>query len=85
VRRRRRAAALNVVSGGGELVSLEGDDERAEAVVTGWSGPQTLAAFGLTRAEADTFLDAFGPIAASLGLRFAARREGDHLHLSFTR
>lgn len=80
-----RMAALNIVSGGADLVGPEGDENRAEATLAGWDGQQTLDMLGLTQAEADTFVDAFGPIAASLGLRYAARRAGDQLHLSFTR
>jgi hypothetical protein len=80
-----RIAALNVVSVGGELVALSGDDTRAEAVVSGWPPAAMLELAGISRDDADAFNDAFGPIAAHLGLRFAWRREGDRVVLAFAR
>ena len=80
-----RVAALNVVSVGGALVALSGDADRAEAVVSGWPPPSILEYLGLARDDADAFTDAFGPIAAHLGLRFAWRREADRVVLMFAR
>jgi hypothetical protein len=80
-----RAAALNAVSAGGELVALSGDEARAEAIVSGWPDAALLELAGLTRDDADAFLATFVPIAEHLGLRFAWRREDDRVVLTFTR
>jgi len=79
-----RTAALNVVSLGGELRSLSGDERQAEATVTGWPEAELLGVFSLSQEEADTLQEAFVPIGERLGLRFAWRREGETLTLSFT-
>jgi hypothetical protein len=80
-----RMAALNLASAGARIVDLTGGADRAEAVLIGWPDEEALAFFGLTPAEADRFLGVFGPVAAHLDLRFAARRDGDRLALTFAR
>ena len=80
-----RAAARNVVSAGARLVRPTGDADRGEAVLAEWPDPQFLTLLGLPLADADAFLAVFAPTAAYLHLRFAARREGEQLHLTFTR
>ena len=79
-----RAAALNVVSLGGELRSFSGDDRRAEASVAGGPDPTILALFDLRPEEADALFEAFVPIGEQLGLRFAWRREGETITMVFT-
>jgi hypothetical protein len=78
-----RWAALNMVTGGGELRRLEGDARHAEAVVGGWPGDENLAFFGLSRAEADAFYALFAPIAERLGLGYQWRRDGDAVTMTF--
>jgi hypothetical protein len=80
-----RAAALNVVSSGARLISITGGADTGEAVLADWPDQEFLALLGCTVADADAFLDVFAPIAEYLHLRFAARREGEQLHLTFTR
>ena len=80
-----RWAALNVVSLGGALRSLTGDEVRAEATVTGWPGQEDLDFFKLTREEADALYGVFGPVAEFLGLRYAWRREDDTVTMTFER
>jgi hypothetical protein len=45
--------ALNMVSVGGTLLSLTGDDKMAKAVFGNWPAADFLAAYELTQAEAD--------------------------------
>ena len=80
-----RAAALNMASGGAEVRRLDGDADRAEAVVAGWPTAEEQAFFGLAPEEADAAHAVFEPIAERLGLRFAHRREGDEVALAFER
>jgi hypothetical protein len=77
-----RWVALNAVAGGAELVRLEGDAARAEAVLGGGPGADDLAFFGLSRAEADAFHAYMHPVAERLGLRFGWQRTGDEVVLS---
>lgn len=77
--------ALNCASAGMRIVSVNGDESRGEAVTGDWPEAEALSLFGLSQAEADEFWDIFAPIAQSLGMRFAWRREGDQLHFSFTK
>lgn len=77
--------ALNCASTGMRVVSVSGDETRGEAVTSDWPDADHLAFFGLSQAEADEFWDVFAPIAESLGMLFAWRREGDQLHFSFTK
>jgi hypothetical protein len=60
-----------------------GDVQRAEAVVAGWPSEEELAYFGLTRDEADTLNELYGPVAERLGLRFAWHRDGDAIVMTF--
>jgi hypothetical protein len=80
-----RWAALNALTCGAELRRLEGDASRAEAIVAGWPGPDDLAYFGLTQAEADALNELYGPIAERLGLRYSWRREGDQIVMTFAK
>ena len=78
-----RWAALNMVSGGGELRRLEGDARHAEAVVGRWPLDEDLAFFGLSQQEADEFYGPFSPIAERLGLTYTWRRDGDEITMTF--
>lgn len=78
-----RAAALNVVSLGGQLRSLSGDERQAEATVTGWPDAELVAMFDLSREEADALHQAFEPIGERLGLHFTWRRAGDTITMRF--
>ena len=78
-----RRAACNMVSVGCTLQALSADESQAEAVLTGWPGPDTARHFGLTQAEADIVFDIFGPIAASLGCRYQWERRGDAVIMTF--
>src|SRR5215211_9180508 len=79
-----RWAALNMVSGGGELRRLEGDAREAESVIGGWPPAEDLGFFGLSQQEADMFYALFIPIAERLGLAYSWRRDGDDVTMTFT-
>jgi len=76
-----RMFALNMVSVGGTLESLSGDEARAEATITGWPSPDMLQAFGVSRGDADRGYAVFQPIADLLGLGYEWRRQGDRVTL----
>ena len=76
-----RMFALNMVSVGGTLESLSGDEARAEAIIAGWPSPDMLQAFGVSRGDADRSYAVFQPIADLLGLRYEWRRQGDRVTL----
>ena len=80
-----RLAALNAVSLGATLISLSGDDRRAEVLVAGWPDEEFLDLLQLSREDAQRQLDAFGPITEHLGIRYGWRREGDAVRMTFER
>ena len=80
-----RLAALNIVSSGGVLQSLSGNDLQAEAVVTGWPSEEWRAVFGLTLDDLDPFWNIYVPIADYLGLKYSWQRQEDAVTLRFTR
>ncbi len=79
-----RWAALNMVSGGGELRRLEGDARQAESVVGRWPLAEDLSFFGLSQQEVDMFYVLFTPIAERLGLSYSWRRDGDDVTMTFS-
>lgn len=76
-----RMFALNMVSVGGTLESLSGNEARAEAVITGWPSPGLQQAFGVSQDDVDRMYAVFGPIADLLGLRYEWHRQGDRVTL----
>ncbi len=77
--------ALNVVSGGATLDSLSGDENHAEAVVSGWP-PQDFAQFlGLWEADIEPFWGIFGPIAEYLGLQYEYQRQDGRVTFKLSR
>jgi hypothetical protein len=76
-----RTFALNMVSVGGTLESLSGDEARAEAIIADWPSPDLLQAFGVSRGDVDRMYAVFQPIADLLGLRYEWRRQGDRVTL----
>src|SRR4029079_8557999 len=81
-----RAAARNHVSGGGQLVSLQGDQDRAEAVIV-WPGPDMLGFAGVSRYDINRIHNIFYPIAEYLGLHYSwqEEREGEQVRIAFSR
>ncbi len=80
-----RMAAFNLVSFGGTLRSLSGDESRAEAVIDGWPSSEWLESFYITLSDADAMWGAFEPIGTYLGLRFHWQREGNAVKITFSR
>ena len=77
-----REAALNVVSVGGELRSLSGDDTSAEVLVAGWPGEELLSELRLTQGEGDRPWNAFKPIMEHLGLGYGWQRQDDAVRMT---
>lgn len=78
-------AALNMVSVGGTLQSLSGDDSQAQAVVLGWPSADWRTFFTLDQADIDPIWNMFRPIAESLGLQYEWTRQGDEVTMTFSR
>jgi hypothetical protein len=76
-----RMFALNMVSVGGTLESLEGDEARAEAIIADWPSPDLMQAFGGSEGDVDRMYAVFQPIADILGLKYEWRRQGDRVTL----
>lgn len=81
-----RSAGLNFASSAdSELVSVEGDEDRAEAVIDG-PDPEWLEDSQLTREDVDRANELiFRGIAEHIGFQLEARRDPDGLHLVFTK
>lgn len=79
-----RLISLNVVAGGGELDAFDGNDDRAELQAV-WPHTEDLEFLGLTREDLDPFFDLYTPIAQRLGYKYAYRRDGDRVTLTFSR
>ena len=80
-----RGAALNMVSAGGNLRSISGDESQAEAVLGGWPSEDSLVFAGVTQEDADKVWGSFGPIAESLGYGYQWHRQGDEVTMTFSR
>jgi hypothetical protein len=85
VREVARTAALNFVSVGARLGSFSADEERAEALVTGWPGEEQLSELGLTRADSEPFWDIYEPIMEHLGIRYGWERQEGAIRMTFER
>jgi hypothetical protein len=79
-----RIFALNMVSVGGTLESLTGDEAQAQAVISGWPSPDMLEAFGVDSADADGAYSIFDAIAQLLSLNYESRRQGDRVTLTLS-
>jgi hypothetical protein len=81
-----RIAGLNFASSSdSKFVRLEGDAQRAEAVIEG-PEPAWLEGTGVTRDDSDRANELiFGAIAAHLGLSLEVHRDSAGLHLIFSR
>ncbi len=79
-----RLTALNLLAGGAEIHSVSDNDSSAEIRCT-WPLSEDLEFFGLTREDLDPFFDAYGPIAAELGLTYEATRNGDEVSMKYSR
>ncbi len=80
-----RAAALNMVSVGGSLRSLSGDDDRAELLIEGWPASEFLSALEVTQSESDALWHIFKPIMEYLGLRYAWQRHDEAVKMILER
>lgn len=79
------AIARNCASIGMRVLAVDGDERRAEVVVSNWPGPDDLDYFGLTQAGADQLWFMFEPIMQFLGYSYSWRRDGDRLHFMVAR
>lgn len=80
-----RIWALNMVSTGATLQSLEGDAQRSESVVSNWPAEADLKDAGLTREDVDPFLDIGDILLKSVGAHLTWTRAGDTITFVVTR
>jgi hypothetical protein len=81
-----RMAGMNFASSAdSKLLRVDGDDERAEAVIAG-PDPEWLAGTGVTAEDSDRANELiFSRIAAYVGMRLESHRDQAGLHLAFSR
>lgn len=80
-----RAAALNMVSVGGSLRSLAGDDARAEVLIAEWPEDELSSALQLGRSDSEAVWNIFEPIMEYLGIRYAWQHQDDAVKMTFER
>jgi hypothetical protein len=79
-----RWAALNMVSAGGNLRSLSGDESQAEAVLGGWPSEDSLTFYGVTQEDADSVWGTMATIAEHLRFDYEWHRQGDEVTMVFS-
>jgi len=77
--------ALHIVSLGGTLVGMDGNDALAFATFAHVPSYDLLKSFDLSRDEADTIWDIFKPIMASLNLEYEWSREQEEVTFKLRR
>ena len=80
-----RAATLNMVSAGVNLLSLSGDESQAEAVLKGWPSEDALAFYGVSQEDADSIWGPMATIAEHLGFDYEWHRQGEEVTMTFSR
>lgn len=80
-----RIWALNLASTGGAVQSLQGATQRAELVVQDWPSGEFLTLLGLTREDADPFMELVPLLTHSVGATATCTRAGDTLTIVVTR
>ena len=80
-----RTAALNMVSVGSTLRSLQGNDTRAEVLIAGWPTDEDLSELRLTLSDSEPLWSIFLPIMEYLGIRYAWQRQDDAVMMTFER
>jgi hypothetical protein len=80
-----RAAALNMVSVGGSLRSLSGDDNHAEVLIAAWPASELLSELEVTQSESDALWHIFEPIMEYLGIRYAWQRQDEAVKMTLER
>jgi hypothetical protein len=80
-----RMVALNMVSVGGSLRSLSGDDTHAELLVAGWPDDESLGELGLTQSDGEALWNLWNPIMEYLGISYAWQRQDGDVKLTLDR
>ncbi len=77
--------ALYIVSLGGTIVAIAGDDDLASATFAHVPSSDVLKFFGLTSIEGDAIWDIFKPMATSLKLWYTWSRQHDEVTFKLSR
>jgi hypothetical protein len=80
-----RTAALNMVSVGGSLRSLLGDDNHAEVLIAAWPASELLSELEVAQSESDALWHIFEPIMEYLGIRYAWQRQDEAVKMTLER
>ncbi|GHO89301.1 hypothetical protein [Dictyobacter formicarum] len=80
-----QAITLNITSLGGKLQTLDGDDQRAEAVFHDWISHEQANAFGLSQEDGDAWWSVFEPIATSMSYSYSWKLDGDTIKIYLAR
>jgi hypothetical protein len=80
-----RTAALNMVSVGGSLRSLTGDDTYAEVLIAEWPANEFLSELELTQSDSEALWNIFEPIMEYLGIRYTWLRQDEAVKMIFER
>ncbi len=79
------AMAVNMMSVGGKVEEMKGDEHESQLVVTGWPPKDSIEAFSGNLADADQFMQLVGDIAEKQGCSFGSIWQGDQVLMKFTR
>ncbi|GAC1346717.1 MAG: hypothetical protein NVSMB27_10790 [Ktedonobacteraceae bacterium] len=77
--------ALHIVSLGGTIVGIAGDDDLAYATFAHVPSSDVLKFFGLTRDEADAIWDIYKPMASSIKLWYTWSRQQNEVTFKLSR
>lgn len=79
-----RIIALNLLAGGAEVLSVKGDEKKADVRIS-WPHQEDLDFLNLSREDVDPFLAVYAPAAKKVGLNYSYMREGDEITLAFAK
>jgi hypothetical protein len=77
--------ALNALSVGSTLRSIESEEGRAEVQVEGWPDEELMSFLPLDRDDCDQIWDTYRPIMEHLGLGYSWRRQDDVVRITVER
>lgn len=74
-----------MVSVGGTLHSLQGNDTHAEVLIAEWPADEDLSELRPTQSDSEPLWNIFLPITEYLGIHYAWQRQDDAVMMTFER